>query len=712
MLSGLRSFLGYDSDDGSQRSRSSSVSSTTSVNTSDPSEALASSELDINYFNLGLCTLVPAVGTFLFGYDQGCTTFLIEGLREIGDDKAHIVKHIGTNYYLLLVDNVYSEGFVAAMTVLGALIFYPILYLYVHHMPKKFEMVMSAIFYVAGSLFVVGSGDFSWFDEEEYILALVYLILGRLLYGFGVATAFHSIPQYLADIGPDRVRGTVLALIELSIVAGLIFGTLSGYSWALENGEDDYTNTDYWIGMYSTSTVIAAGWGVSMLFLPRIPRQMMMKGYRNAKGEKRAYSSSLILKFVQFVYPHATKATVKKMKYRIKKEEKQTKIWSLIYGGQGDDYAADIHENDAITDEHGTEDHQKGDDELEESFCGHCCHCDGHIIPDRLEHRILWKDPVLYRCLFLACWIKIFEVMTGKAALSYNGIRVFDTMVASDSSLYYLIGTLVMGCTITPLFLFMEALPRRTWFIIGLLTTIVGQVVFIIANNASIDISSLAIIGMYIYFAGYEMSFGVNSWTLINEIFPHYVRTAANGVTTMTLLLVNGLLIFFVPLLEASIGMENMMYIFLGFTVIGTIFMYLFVPETRGINIEKGHELVNEKFADACICCNKLNTDFVQDHEEESLLANDASTEQQNGAGALLDVDDDVDNNDDALSQGSGLSKSTSNVAVDAELSTSTRDQGSPKPNAASNWLNSEALVGGGDSGSDVDSSAVGSDYR
>lgn len=93
---------------------------------------------------------------------------------------------------------------------------YPFLLVYGNSLNKRTEIIIAASFFFIGSLLVSIAGGLDW---EEYT-GLCLLLIGRFLYGCGIATTLHSVPQYISEVVPPGVRGCFGASSEAMVMTG------------------------------------------------------------------------------------------------------------------------------------------------------------------------------------------------------------------------------------------------------------------------------------------------------------------------------------------------------------------------------------------------------------------------------------------------------------------------------------------------------------
>jgi sugar porter (SP) family MFS transporter len=94
----------------------------------------------------------------------------------------------------------------------------------------------------------------------------------------------------------------------------------------------------------------------------------------------------------------------------------------------------------------------------------------------------------------------------------------------------------------------------------------------------------------------YALSLAPVTWVLISEIFPNRVRGAAVSVSVSALWIASFLLAFTFPLLNRALGPSGKFWIYASICFMGFLFIYLYVPETKGKTLEAiERELTGQK---------------------------------------------------------------------------------------------------------------------
>lgn len=145
--------------------------------------------------------LFPALGGFLFGYDIGATSFVVE---QITGDKS------GVKWGGLLDDNKSLTGAVTSASVFGALLASIVVFKLSEYIGRRAEMMVGSmlVFILLIFGFNLYSLSFSFYGVGAFIEALSsqpnasanvgisILILGRVVYGFGIGFCMHGMALF------------------------------------------------------------------------------------------------------------------------------------------------------------------------------------------------------------------------------------------------------------------------------------------------------------------------------------------------------------------------------------------------------------------------------------------------------------------------------------------------------------------------------------
>lgn len=97
----------------------------------------------------------------------------------------------------------------------------------------------------------------------------------------------------------------------------------------------------------------------------------------------------------------------------------------------------------------------------------------------------------------------------------------------------------------------------------------------------------IPLVCLILFIVSFSMGFGPIPWMMMAELFPVEYRGTATGITVIT----NWMLVFVVtlcfPIMQVAIGIYSCFWFFAGFMVLGTIFVFFLIPETKGKTISQ-----------------------------------------------------------------------------------------------------------------------------
>ena len=200
-----------------------------------------------------------------------------------------------------------------------------------------------------------------------------------------------------------------------------------------------------------------------------------------------------------------------------------------------------------------------------------------------------WVRPVL----FLGVMLGFFQQVTGINTIIYYAPTIFQLAGFQDASSSILatvgIGIVNVLSTIFAVY-YLDKIGRRILLLTGLVGMCLSLLSLSLAFQWDIHTSYLryaAVFSTFIYVICFAFSLGTMMWLLISEIFPLDVRGAAMGVAVFSGWLWNfAVSATFLSLLNA-LGPSNTFMLYAIMCVLGFVFCYYKVPETKGISLEK-----------------------------------------------------------------------------------------------------------------------------
>lgn len=141
-----------------------------------------------------------------------------------------------------------------------------------------------------------------------------------------------------------------------------------------------------------------------------------------------------------------------------------------------------------------------------------------------------------------------------------------------------------------------DSLGRRPLLFIGLAGMAIGLALlsWIFENPSRSTIQSLAVSSMLLYIASFAISLGPIVWLMISEVYPLKIRgigaSFATCVNWSSNLLVTASFLTFIEYM----GISGTFALYFVVTLLSILFVYFYVPETKGISLEMIEEQLME----------------------------------------------------------------------------------------------------------------------
>jgi SP family galactose:H+ symporter-like MFS transporter len=156
-------------------------------------------------------------------------------------------------------------------------------------------------------------------------------------------------------------------------------------------------------------------------------------------------------------------------------------------------------------------------------------------------------------------------------------------------------GTVIVGITnVLATFIaiaFVDKLGRKPIMYAGFVTMGLAMITVGMLFNMGIEkhpeLGYLAIFALLIFIIGFAMSAGPIIWVLCSEIYPLAGRDLGVTFSTATNWIANAIVGMTFLLLLAGFGNGNTFLLYGALNVVFIIFFVIFVPETKGVSLEK-----------------------------------------------------------------------------------------------------------------------------
>ena len=541
---------------------------------------------EVSMFNLFIAACVANMGTVLFGFDIGASPWIIKEVALRGGTDA-------SSYYYLMANSDWLEGAFLCASTFGTAAGYWFLLFLGNDMSKRIEMHWAALFFVLGSILMSICLANDWTQENGADMVAM-LVLGHFIYGLGGSCVLHSVPQYLAEICPRQLRGRLTATVELGTGSGIVLGQVVGYFFCNSaNNGGGLTEYSSWEWVF----YIAAIWAtlyVLFIQLYKLPTEidyMLKNGWTSMEGRVVQYTKDEVLERIRFMYPRAHDGTVTQYKRRLKKLQQEEDNWQKVYN------TVLVFDSDSDNDSN-----SDGKDKNKGGWAGlwRCCWKPVEAVKrwfwnnTRLEVKIIFSDEVVRRILLVGTLLKTFDLLQGAGLFMWDSVEIFH-LLGDDQGTYVIGLTVVKWLTSIFVLKYVEYLPRRTWLLASSAIMAISIVALLVFIQIGQDMA--AIWSLYGYLIGYQIGYGTVSWVIISEILPKFVRSAGNSIIIGNQIQLAAFFVLMLPVMFSNLGITGTFCIFLFFILLGAVFLYLFIPETRGVDLDlEGHVLAHKQY--------------------------------------------------------------------------------------------------------------------
>jgi len=426
------------------------------------------------------------------------------------------------------------KGFIVSSALLGALFGAIISGILSKRIGRKNSLIISAILFAISAW---GSGMPAFLPETTTLL-VVFRILG----GIGIGIASMNAPMYIAEIAPAEKRGNLVTFYQLAIVIGFFIVFLATYF--IGNNLTDEQNIAFgWRHMFWSELIPAGLFLVLLFFVPKSPRWLMIKG-----------------------------------------KEEEAKI--------------------ILTQIHGKEIADKEFVEIQES-----------IHKDNNSETASIFSKSLFPIIIIGTVLSALQQFTGINAVLYYGADIFEQALGFGKEDILL--QQILLATVNLLFTFIamytvDKLGRKPLLMIGGFGMLIGFLMMgftlYLSDYSNVNAAGMpaisqtegiiSLIGVLIFIASFAMSMGPVVWVILSEIFPNKIRSVAMSIAVAAQWLANYFVSQTFPMivesdankLQVDGGVWNNAlpyFLFSGFIVIIILFVWKFIPETKGKTLEE-----------------------------------------------------------------------------------------------------------------------------
>jgi sugar porter (SP) family MFS transporter len=454
---------------------------------------------------------IAAFGGLLFGYDTG----VISGALLL--IKTQFAEPGAQQMALGLQEWVVSVVLIGAMA--GALISGKL----ADKFGRKKIIIVTSIIFILGSAISGLAPD------------IILIIIGRVIIGLAIGVASFTVPLYISEISPKKIRGALVSLNQLAITIGIFVSYLVDLGFA-ETHEG-------WRWMFLVGVLPAIILGIGMFFLPDSPRWLLSKGKEDAARlalEKTAKHDEV----------QGEMSSIQKV--LLSESKNKSSISELL-------------------------------------------------------------QPWLRPALIIGIGLMFFQQFTGINTVIYYAPTIFQ-IAGFQGDFAPILATSLVGIvnilmTIVAIWL-IDRWGRRPLTFLGLAGMVVALTVMGFAFNQAEALGSslkwISVSSVVIYIAFFAISLGPIAWLIISEIYPLRIRGIAMSIATFSNWLFNFIVaktfltltkVLTIPGTEItgadgtqSSNPAGAFWVFAAVGIIGLIFTYYYMPETKGHTLEEIEE--------------------------------------------------------------------------------------------------------------------------
>jgi len=370
-----------------------------------------------------------------------------------------------------------------------------------------------------------------------------FLAVSRVLLGIAIGISSFAVPLYISEISPTKMRGALVSSFQLMITIGIVASYFSDLAFA------DESNPFSWRWMFYVGVFPAAILLIGMLFLPETPRFLIGKG-KEEEGRK-------VLEKVED--PALVENAVAKIKEEISIDQQSVGFAELFSK--------------------------------------------------------TWRIP-----LFIAVGIMFIQQFVGINTVIYYAptlfiIAGFEGARAAITATIS-VGVVNVGSTILSMFL-IDKIGRRKLYFIGLIGMMIALAAlggfFFFKDSLGDNLKWVTVGTVLIYIVFFAISLGPLGWLIISEIFPLKIRGVGMSVGALSNWFFNGIVAFtFLKLawfftgdgmeitktvmkdgkeaIETDPNPAGAFLLYAGIAVVGILWGLKYIPETKGVPLEKIEE--------------------------------------------------------------------------------------------------------------------------
>ncbi len=364
--------------------------------------------------------------------------------------------------------------------------------------------------------------------------SLNILVVYRIVGGLGVGIASMTAPMYIAEVAPPKQRGFLVSLYQLAVVFGFFIVFLVTYfigggdttdaSKEAINQIHTYNIDRGWRVMFWSEVIPSIAFFVLLFTVPFSPRWLMLKS----------------------------------------KEEKATVVLNKLLHNKNE-------ANNEIN-------------EIKKSL----------LENEKASFSLLFAKGMGF-ILFIGIMLSVFQQVTGINAILYYGAEIFSNALGygpEDALKQQLwLGSVNLIFTFIAIFT-IDSWGRKPLLITGTIGMLTGLTVLGLSIYFK-EMGVISLISILLFIGSFALSLGPVVWVLLSEIFPNNIRSIAMSIAVAAQWLFNGLVAYSFPVINKSkintVDFNGSLsyFIFAAMCIATIVFIWKFVPETKGKTLEE-----------------------------------------------------------------------------------------------------------------------------